>query len=134
MLNATLRCHLENYDLPVAQDIKDNIYVDNTISGCDQETDSIRYYNEDQSIMQSIMHFHLHSWASNSPSLQSMAIKDGTDDAQTVVNILGLKWNPATNTLSFPSTKDYSPPPTITKRHILQISSKSTTPLNFCLM
>ncbi len=64
MLNATLRCHLENYDLPVAQDIKDNIYVDNTISGCDQETDSIRYYNEDQSIMRDA-HFHLHSWASN---------------------------------------------------------------------
>ena len=100
MLNATLRCHLENYDLPVAQDIKDNIYVDNTIPGCDQETDSIRYYNEDQSIMHDA-HFHLHSCASNSPSLQSMAIKDGTADPQTVVNILGLKWNPA----KFPTNK-----------------------------
>ena len=90
MLNATLRCHLENYDLPIAQDIKDNIYVDNIISGCDQETDSILYYNDARSIMHNA-HFNLHSWASNSPSLQEIATKDGTADPKTIVIIVGLK-------------------------------------------
>ena len=90
MLNATLRCHLKNYDRPVAQDIKDNIYVDNIISGCDQETESLLYYNEARSIMQDA-HFHLHSWASNSPSLQEIAVKDGTAAPKPIVNALGLQ-------------------------------------------
>ena len=62
MLNATLRCHLEKYDLPVAQDIKNNIYVDNIISGCDQEAECLQYYDEAKAIMDHA-HFHLHSWA-----------------------------------------------------------------------
>ena len=45
LLNATLRYHLQNYDQPVALYIK-NIYVDNVISGCDNETDTVQYYNE----------------------------------------------------------------------------------------
>ena len=52
LLNATLRCHLQNYDQAVAHDIKNNIYVDNVISGCENETDTVQYYNEAQSIMQ----------------------------------------------------------------------------------
>ena len=51
LLNATLRCHLQNYDQPVAHDIKNNIYVDNVFFGCDNETDTVQYYNEGRSIM-----------------------------------------------------------------------------------
>ena len=90
MLNATLRCHLENYYLPVAQDIENNIYVDNIISGCDQEAECLLYYNEAQAIMDDA-HFHLHSWASNNPSLQETAVRDGTADSKPIVNVLGLK-------------------------------------------
>ena len=61
-LNATLRCHLQNYDQAVAHDIKNNIYVDNIISGCENETDTVQYYNEARSIMQNA-NFHLQSWA-----------------------------------------------------------------------
>jgi hypothetical protein len=74
-------------------------------------------------------HFNLHSWASNSPSRREIAMKDGTADPKTIVNILSLKWNPSTDTLSFPPAQDYTPPPTITKRHVLQISSKIYDPL-----
>ena len=38
MLNATLHHHLEHYTSPVAEDMKDNMYADNVISGRDQET------------------------------------------------------------------------------------------------
>ena len=74
-------------------------------------------------------HFHLHSWASNNPSLQETAVRDGTADSKPIVNVLGLKWNRSTDTLSFPSSPDYTPPPTVTKRHVLQISSKIHDPL-----
>ena len=128
LLNATLRCHLQNYDQAVAHDIKNNIYVDNVISGCENETDTVQYYNEARSIMQNA-NFHLQSWASNSPSLQEVAAKDGTADSKPIVNILGLKWNPSTDTLSYTPAKEYTPPPTITKRHVLQISSKIYDPV-----
>ena len=55
LLNATLRCHLQNYDQAVAHDIKNNIYVDNVISGCENETDTVQYYSEARSIMQNRM-------------------------------------------------------------------------------
>ena len=128
LLNATLRCHLQNYDQAVAHDIKNNIYVDNVISGCENETDTVQYYNEARSIMQNA-NFHLQSWASNSPSLQEVAAKDGTADSKPIVNIPGLKWNPSTDTLSYTPAKEYTPPPTITKRHVLQISSKIYDPV-----
>ena len=36
MLNATLHHHLNHYNTPVAEDMKENLYVDNIISGCDK--------------------------------------------------------------------------------------------------
>ena len=44
MLNTNLSHHLETYSTHVAMDIRDNMYVDNVISGLDQETDIISHY------------------------------------------------------------------------------------------
>ena len=44
MLNATLHHHLNHYNTPVAEDMKENLYVDNIIPGCDQELDALAYY------------------------------------------------------------------------------------------
>ena len=40
--------------------------------------------------------FNLHSWASNSAELKAVASQEGTSDDYTIVNILGLHWNPNT--------------------------------------
>ena len=69
MLNATLHHHLANYNTPVAEDMKENIYVDNIISGCNEEQATVGYYEEARSIMNEA-HFNLRSWSSNSPSLR----------------------------------------------------------------
>ena len=50
LLKTILRCYLQNYDQPVTHDIKNNIYVDNVISGCDNETDSVQYYRCQHSV------------------------------------------------------------------------------------
>ena len=39
MLNATWHCHLRNHSSPIAKDTKDNVKVDNIISGCDHHHD-----------------------------------------------------------------------------------------------
>ena len=57
MLNATLHHQTE--------DMKRNLYVDNVISGCDQELEALAYYKEARSIMNEA-HFNLRSWSSNS--------------------------------------------------------------------
>ena len=100
MLNATLDLHLKSFDSPVSHDMKKNLYVDNIISGCQSEEEILQYYTESRAIM-SDAKFNLRSWASNSPKLQEQAQRDNTLDADTTVNVLGLKWNTCTDTLSF---------------------------------
>lgn len=129
MLNATLHHHLENYTSPVAKDMKDNMYVDNVISGRDQETEILRYYQESRSIM-TAANFNLRSWASNSPLLREQTKKDQTADTNTVVNILGLRWDPSHDTL-YLAPKEIAPRQSqpISKRDVLQLSSRTYDPL-----
>ena len=77
MLNATLHCHLDNYSPPVAEDMKENTYVDNVILGCHQEPEAVVYYKKARSIMNAAR-FNLRSCSSNSPSLKEQAAQDGT--------------------------------------------------------
>ena len=129
MLNVTLHRHLEHYTLPVAEDTKDNMYVDNVISGRDQETEILYYYQESRSIM-TAANFNLRSWASNSPLLHAQTEKDQTADTNTVVNILGLRWDPSPDTL-YLAPKEIAPRQSqpISKRDVLQLSSRTYDPL-----
>ena len=131
MLSATLDHHLNLYDSPVARDMKNNLYVDNIISGCQSEDHILRYYTESRTIM-SNARFNLRSWASNSPKLTEQAQKDHVLDSGTTVNLLGLKWNTITDTLSLNQCqiKQESNSP-VTKRSILQTSSKQYDPLGW---
>ena len=129
MLHATLHHHLENYTSPVAKDMKNNMYVDNVISGRDHETDILHYYQESRSIM-SAANFNLRSWASNSPLLCEQTKKDQTADTNTVVNILGLRWDPFHDTL-YLAPKEIAPQSSrpVSKRDVLQLSSRIYDPL-----
>ena len=129
MLNATLHHHLEHYTSAVAEDMKDNMYVDNVISGRDQETENLHYYQESRSIM-TAANFNLRSWASNSPLLRAQTEKDQIADTNTVVNILGLRWDPSHDTL-YLAPKEIAPRQSqpISKRDVLQLSSRTYDPL-----
>jgi len=77
--------------------------------------------------------FNLHSWASNSHQLQSLAKTEGTIDKDATVSLLGLLWSTSTDTIMFPpkqflfATHEHS----VTKRAVLQIASKIYDPLGF---
>ena len=74
MLNATIHHQLGNDNTSITEKMKENIYVDNIISGCDQEQEAVAYYQEARSIMDDA-HFNLRSRSSNSPSKpQRMAL------------------------------------------------------------
>ena len=76
--------------------------------------------------------FNLRSWASNSHYLQTIAHEEKVADENEVVSLLGLHWNTTKDYLSFTPKKivltDNS---AITKRKILQNSSKIFDPLGF---
>jgi len=132
MLSATLDHHLKSYNSSVSRDMKNNLYVDNLISGCESEEAILHYYAESRAIM-SDAKFNLRSWASNNPRLTEQAQKDKVLDSNaTIVNLLGLKWNTCTDALSLTQCqiKQEATSP-VTKRSILQASSKQYDPLGW---
>jgi len=104
-------------ELPTAENMFANLYVDNIVSGCLSELEASSYYNKAQSIMNDD-HLSLRTWASNSPRLMDQA---KVADNNNPVNVLVLQWNTQTDTLSLRS-KSSIPSITslITKREVLK--------------
>lgn len=132
ILSATLHYHLNSYNTPIAHDMKQNLYVDNIISGCNTEEQAVQYYKEARSIMNRAK-FNLRSWASNSHQLRSLSKAEGTVDKDTTVSLLGLLWSTSTDTITFPPkqflvTTEGQP---VTKRTVLQVASKIYDTLGF---
>ena len=131
MLNATLRLHLRINTSEVAKDMSKNLYVDNIVSGGTTEQSVTQYFREARRIM-SKANFNLRSWASNSQCLQTVAQEEKVADENKVVSVLGLHWDTAEDKLSFiPKKIDSTANSTVTKRKILQYSSKIFDPLGF---
>jgi len=93
--------------------------VENIISGVSDETLAIKYYKEARSIMKQAK-FNLRSWVSNSNRVQALATNDGVADKDSTVNILGLRWNLSSDTITF-AMKSIAPDvgSTTTKREVL---------------
>ena len=70
MLNATLHLHLKRQNLETADDMLQNLYVDNLISGSTTEESIMQYFKKARIIM-SEANINLRSWAFNSPKLQA---------------------------------------------------------------
>ena len=87
MLNTTLLLHLKSQNFEIADDILQNIYVDNVISGGTTEESVIQYFRKPRAIM-SEANFNLRSWASNSPKLQAIVQEERVADTNQVVNLL----------------------------------------------
>ncbi|MCY3927479.1 MAG: A17 family peptidase [Acidobacteria bacterium] len=130
MLYAALHHHLTKNPSPISEDMQNNLYVDNVISGCNSESDVVHYYKKSRSIM-SQANFNLRTWASNSTLLQNLAKRDGSAETSDIVKILGLQWNTSSDTLSLVPRNITNSTPFITKRDILQDSSRIFDPLGF---
>jgi len=72
MLHTNIDLHLLKYQSLVSEDIQRNIYVDNIISGLDNEAQLLQYYIQARHIMGKA-NFNLRSWATNSTTLQKTA-------------------------------------------------------------
>ena len=89
MLYAAIHYHLSKHPSSVADDMQNNLYVDNVISGGNSEEEVMSYYKKSRAMM-SQANFNLRSWASNSIQLQNLVKQDGTAETSNIVKVLGL--------------------------------------------
>ena len=78
--------------------------------------------------------FNLCSWASNSSKQNFLARQDATADTNIIVNILGIQWTTENDLLHLASTNNVSVSKLVTKREILQQSSKTFDPVGFATL
>ena len=131
MLNATLRLHLSNQNSETADDMIQSLYVDNVISGGPTEESVVQYFRKARTYI-SEANFNLRSWASNSPQLQDITHKESVADPSQMVNLLGLHWNVSTDQVCFiPKQLNSDTDSAVTKRNVLQFSSRIFDPLGF---
>ncbi|XP_065911263.1 uncharacterized protein [Dysidea avara] len=130
MLGAVLNLHLSKFPDEVAKDMRDNIYVDNILSGCSTEEELLTYYSQSRDLMNQAK-FNLRSWSTNGKHLQEITRQDKTSDPNTTVGILGLRWNTATDMISLSARKLPAVNTYVTKRDVLQASSQIFDPLGW---
>lgn len=128
LLAATVKCHLNRADTPVAKKISDNMYVDNMITGVATPEQPDEFYKEAKSVFQSSS-MNLCEWASNSKEfLQSIPESDRTSG--DTIKVLGTTWNMNSDTI-FINGSDTSSCQVTSKKEALQSISRIYDPLGF---
>ena len=128
ILSATLLKHLDNNKhVPAAEIIKRDIYVDNVLLSFENESDLLQYFTKSRSLM-SNAGMNLRAWTSNSEALRTQADFDEALDSDVNVRILGLRWDPTKDEMSF-AEGTIPILEVVTKRTILRYSSQIYDPL-----
>ena len=127
-LGAVLQHHLGQFASPVAVDISEKLYVDNLLSGVDNEADTITYFHEARGLMQK-GNFVLRQWCTNSALLRNEIHQHNTGTRSSTISILGLSWDTQTDAITFPAQNFDSTSTPLTKRKVLSMASKLYDPL-----
>ena len=90
LLGATIESHLESYESEVATKLKNDIYVDNVITGADSVESAIQVYREAKSIFKEAS-MNLREWISSNAEVNKVI--DSVDSVCCEsVKVLGHKW------------------------------------------
>ena len=132
LLNATLQHHLSVVpQTPLVKELKDNIYVDDLLTGTDSELDGCQFIKEATEIM-SLTSFPLTKWGSNSQvvgELLQQSFKDKFVDAD-IIKVLGMNWLANQDCFSFSGVSGLDGL-LITKRVVLSCIARLFDPLGF---
>ena len=124
MLAGTIDHHLSTNGSDTAMKLRESLYVDNVISGCDNSDQALEFYKESKSIFSEAA-MNLREWNSNSEEfLNSIPERDRVCGKTT--KVLGLTWNSTQDTLSTQSTVIT---PAKTKREVLHMMCQVYDPL-----
>ncbi|XP_071944274.1 uncharacterized protein [Antedon mediterranea] len=132
LLNATIRHHLTKYPscLPITE-LKDNLYVDDWLTGADYYEDALLLFQQAKEIMAQGK-FPLTSWNSNNTKVTEMFFNEfGSKHIERQsVKVLGLKWIKPSDSFGF-DVLDVSEGLVATKRVVLSILARMFDPLGF---
>ena len=129
LLNATIKLHLDKYDHTNAVDeLYENMYVDNLLSGADSPTDAANLFCEARDILADA-NMPLTKLISNSTliSSQNNQVYDVTKEGNN--SVLGLKWNNSLDTFTFSGIKIVCSELVVTKRIVLSCIARIFDPL-----
>ncbi|XP_057296720.1 uncharacterized protein LOC130625638 [Hydractinia symbiolongicarpus] len=127
LLGATIQHHITNIDEPVAEQIKDSIYVDNMIYGTDNKKEAIDLYRNAKALYKDAS-MNLREWLTNSDKVNKKI--DPEDQVKSkITKVLGLVWNTITDELSISTKRINSDKLGTTKREVLATIASVYDPL-----
>ncbi|XP_028410384.1 uncharacterized protein LOC114533007 [Dendronephthya gigantea] len=130
ILNATLDKHLKQFNHPVAEHIREDIYVDDLVLGAQNNEEAIAFYTNARTLM-SPGGFNLRSWSSNNETVKTIAAGENLLNDNPKPKVLGMKWDTTDDTLLYSNNVTVSEADPTTKREVLRTSSKIYDPLGF---
>lgn len=133
LLNATIQYHLSKYEENrLICELKENLYVDDFLSGTDNEFEVLDMINDSSQVMNNAG-FTLTKWGSNSTLLSSSpSTKDIVcqDDSSSDVKVLGMKWSSSIDCFSFGSFS-FPEGSILTKRILLSLIARIFDPMGY---
>ncbi|CAG2200102.1 unnamed protein product [Mytilus edulis] len=128
LLLPTLDYHLDTYKNATAANIRENIYLDNVITGVDSTENAVTLYKEATQIF-SDASMNLREWVSNSQKFLECIPKEDQANREKL-KVLGLTWTIKDDTLTVNSARNDNMFP-VTKREVLQRVASVFDPLGF---
>ena len=127
LLGATIESHLENYDSEIAMKLKDDIYVDNLITGTSTPADAIHLYREAKTIFKEAS-MNLREWTSNNAQVNQFIAKEDLAICESV-KVLGHTWAIEKDLISVKKTSKQPEHKPYTKRNVLKEVASVFDPL-----
>ena len=127
LLGATIRHHLEQTDNSTANQINDDIYVDNLVTGVNDEKQAYELYSKGKQIFKDAS-MNLRDWVSNSENFNKL-IEPEDMMKEKVIKVLGLIWNTLTDKIQLSARKSRYFKETTTKREVFSGKSSIFDPL-----
>ncbi len=92
LLASVIHHHMNKMGTPVAQEIKDHMYVDNLLTGKNYVKLAEKFYKEAKSLF-SLASMNICQWASNSKELMSKIPECDKVENTQIVSVLGYSWH-----------------------------------------
>ena len=128
VLRATIEHHLNSYATDNAETLKNDIYVDNVITGTDTVEEAKVLYNDAKSMFHDAS-MNLRDWVSNKEEINSYIPSNDRDDGE-IIKVLGYQWSCKCDFLSVtPSSVLRNDSSELTKRNVLKQLASVYDPL-----
>jgi hypothetical protein len=128
LLDATIGYHLQQYSSGIAQQLNQDKYVDNIVTGADNSSDAKKLYSTGKRMFAEAG-MNLREWqCSSAEVMKEIPSQDKANGGE--IKVLGIDWQPEPDVLRIPEvTRLQSSEPAATKRSVLSLLAQIFDPL-----